>query len=145
MQNTETIMNIKVIIGMIVFAGPALLFSVASAQAEKACPVNESFHVRMYQKENPSNPDACLCPEGTKWSNVSAAYRQCIGDAETACFYAVQGKLPWNKEGDTTWNPVNVKALCAGVEANYKPRIQCFGDMIISGTSWGDAIKQCAK
>lgn len=41
------------------------------------CPINKSFHVRDYCAETPTNPNCCVCPKGSKWSNVSAAYRQC--------------------------------------------------------------------
>lgn len=41
------------------------------------CPVNQAFHVSASCVETPGNPGCCVCPPGTKYGSLSAAYRGC--------------------------------------------------------------------
>lgn len=59
--------------------GNSLNDKVRSVRLVAACPVLKSFSVNDYCFEGgKDNPNCCVCPPDTKWSNVSAHYRQCI-------------------------------------------------------------------
>ena len=59
--------------------GSSLNDRVRSVRLVAACPVGPSFsHTDYCFEGGEGDPDCCLCPAGTKWSNVSAYYRQCI-------------------------------------------------------------------
>ena len=78
-------MEFTKLIATLLFMISILFVGAMNTQAAKLCPVNKSFHVSEYCDETPGNPDCCTCPEGTKWSNVSAAYRQCIPTSKKLC------------------------------------------------------------
>jgi hypothetical protein len=56
--------------------------------------------------------------------------------AETACFNFVQGNIPWNYEGATSWSPTNVQNLCRGTTVAAEPG-RCFDRVMTGGISWG--------
>ena len=62
--------------------------------------------------------------------------------SEQACFNAVQNKIPWSRNGSTAWSPLNVEALCRGVD-NHSARITCFQNGIAAHNDWNRATKEC--
>lgn len=52
-----------------------------------------------------------------------------------ACPMAVQGKIAWNYQGTTAWNPTNVSRLCAGVPSPEPAA--CFQHVMHAGVNWG--------
>ncbi len=61
---------------------------------------------------------------------------------EEACFNAVQGNVAWDRAGSKTWNPGNVKSLCAGTN-NPTSTIACFEGGIRDHGDWSKAIADC--
>lgn len=61
---------------------------------------------------------------------------------EQACFNAIQGKIPWSREGSTTWHPPNLETLCRGV-SHYQARILCFQNGIAGHNDWRRATQEC--
>src|SRR6185436_12291994 len=65
------------------------------------------------------------------------------------CSSAVQGRIPWNSQGDTHWNPTNIDRLCSG-GAGVEPA-RCFERLIRGQVNWGggsnweweNAVKLC--
>jgi hypothetical protein len=55
---------------------------------------------------------------------------------ETDCFTFVQGNIPWNYAGASTWNPSNVNRLCQGTTVAAEPG-RCFDRVMQGGISWG--------
>lgn len=71
-----------------------------------------------------------------------AAPAQAKTEKEAACFDLVQGKVAWNQNGATTWQPHNVDWLCKGVQYPYA-LVDCFNVMIEIGQPWNKAIGYC--
>jgi hypothetical protein len=61
---------------------------------------------------------------------------------EQYCYNMVQGKVPWNAEGNLTWAEQNVRSLCKGT-TNPKKTINCFRSMISDGQTWQQGIAAC--
>ena len=56
--------------------------------------------------------------------------------AETACYNFVQGNIPWDYGGSTTWAPVNIQNLCQGTTVAAEPG-RCFDHVMHGGVNWG--------
>ena len=56
--------------------------------------------------------------------------------AEAGCFTFVQGNIPWNYEGATSWADGNVKNLCHGTTKAAEPG-RCFDRVMQGGVDWG--------
>jgi hypothetical protein len=56
--------------------------------------------------------------------------------AETDCFAFVQGNIPWNYTGTSTWSPSNVNRLCQGTSVAAEPG-RCFDRVMQGGINWG--------
>jgi hypothetical protein len=56
--------------------------------------------------------------------------------AESDCFAFVQGNIPWNYAGASTWNAGNVSNLCRGTTVAAEPG-RCFDRVMQGGISWG--------
>jgi hypothetical protein len=80
---------------------------------------------------------AIFHPAATLWAGG--------GGHEQGCFDAVQGRVAWNRAGATSWNPTNVKRLCAGVTSSQQAqaRISCFSSQIAAHDQWGPALDAC--
>jgi len=61
---------------------------------------------------------------------------------EQQCFNMIQGKVAWNKGGNTTWGPANIQNLCAGT-TNPSATITCFKKAIRENAGWQKATKEC--
>lgn len=61
---------------------------------------------------------------------------------EQQCFNMVQGKVAWNQDGDTTWNPAALRQLCQGT-INPSATISCFQNEIRAGKDYARAIQAC--
>ena len=55
---------------------------------------------------------------------------------ESDCFNFVQGNIPWNQSGSSTWAPNNIQALCQGTTKAAEPG-RCFDRLMSGGVSWG--------
>lgn len=64
------------------------------------------------------------------------------GSEETRCRSMLEGQVAWNQNGDTSWDPANIEALCAGAK-NAEARIACFNAGIEAHDDWGRAISDC--
>lgn len=51
------------------------------------------------------------------------------------CRTAIEGRIPWNSQGDTHWNPQNIDKLCAGGAGDQPAR--CFERLIRGQVNWG--------
>lgn len=65
------------------------------------------------------------------------------GAEEMRCRSMVDGRVAWNQQGDTAWQPQNIEALCAGA-TDADARIACFEAGIASHGDWSQAIAACA-
>lgn len=61
---------------------------------------------------------------------------------EEQCFYAVDGKVAWNRSGAVIWNPQNIRNLCQGVK-QVQARISCFQAGIAQHGEWMQALEDC--
>jgi len=57
-------------------------------------------------------------------------------------FDAVQGKVAWNKAGNTNWNAANIRSLCQGT-INPSKSISCFKTVIALFDDYGRGLKEC--
>jgi 5-methylcytosine-specific restriction endonuclease McrA len=75
---------------------------------------------------------------GQTWQQAIAQCGPSTGNqtAEAGCFDFVQGNIPWNLSGASTWNPTNIKALCQGTSKPAEPG-RCFDRVVSGGVSWG--------
>lgn len=62
---------------------------------------------------------------------------------EMRCRTMVDGRVAWNRGGDTAWQPRNIEALCAGA-TDAEARIACFEAGIRAHDDWNRAISECA-
>jgi len=60
--------------------------------------------------------------------------------AERRCYSLVQGKIRWNYDGATKWNPDNAKRLCRGTARAAEPG-RCFRHVMHGGVNWGNGTK----
>ncbi|BCW90074.1 hypothetical protein sos41_32420 [Alphaproteobacteria bacterium SO-S41] len=65
------------------------------------------------------------------------------GAEEQRCMSMVDGQIAWSQSGETSWNPDNIAALCAGA-TDADARIACFTNRIAAGEDWSTAIPACA-
>lgn len=72
-----------------------------------------------------------------------ATQAQTYTSQETSCYNMVQGKVPWNTAGNTTWNEANVRNLCKGT-TNASATVSCFRSKISSGVTWDKATTACS-
>ena len=72
----------------------------------------------------------------------AGAHAQSYTREEQYCYNMVQGKVPWNAEGNTTWVEQNVRSLCKGT-TNPKRTINCFRASISNGLDWQQGIAAC--
>jgi hypothetical protein len=56
------------------------------------------------------------------------------------CASRVQGRIAWDYQGSTTWDPQNVTKLCGGTSRPYDPPI-CFERVMHDGTNWGGGTR----
>ena len=61
---------------------------------------------------------------------------------EEKCFDRVQGKVAWNRAGNTKWADKNVKRLCRGT-TNPANRVDCFKRGIAKHGKWERAVNRC--
>ncbi len=73
-------------------------------------------------------------------STASAA--QAAVSSEQQCIDAVQGKVAWNRAGNTTWQAGNLRNLCQGT-TNASATIACFEGEIRAHDDWSRAINAC--
>lgn len=82
--------------------------------------------------------------------NGSAPPAPTTSAAEAGCFTFVQGNIPWNYAGATSWADTNVKNLCHGTTKAAEPG-RCFDRVMQGGVDWGggtqwewqNALKLC--
>ena len=75
-------------------------------------------------------------------SASTAPAAQAAVSPEQQCVDAVQGKVAWNRAGDTTWQPGNLRNLCQGT-TNASATIACFEGEIRAHGDWSRAIDAC--
>ena len=73
----------------------------------------------------------------------AAARAQSYTPEETKCYNLVQGKIPWNAAGNTSWGEGNLRNLCKGT-TNASATVSCFSGKISSGLTWDKAMAGCA-
>lgn len=73
---------------------------------------------------------------------LSASFGVEAASQETICSTSVNGKVAWNKEGNTNWSYENIVLLCDGAK-NSLARISCFQGEIYKNVAWDTAIKNC--
>lgn len=59
---------------------------------------------------------------------------------ESDCFGFVQGHIPWNYGGATTWAANNVRKLCRGTTRAAEPG-RCFDRAVHGGVNWGGGTR----
>ena len=62
------------------------------------------------------------------------------GNPESQCFARVQGKIPRNAEGETRWDPADVRSLCRGAHRGYAAEpAKCFARVmeLARDVDWG--------
>jgi hypothetical protein len=93
---------------------------------------------------------------GLAWPQAIAACKYAVAAVPPAppvggpCYNFVQGNIPWNYGGATSWNPANVNNLCAGTSNPAEPG-RCFDRVMNGGVNWGggtnwqwqNALKLC--
>jgi hypothetical protein len=70
----------------------------------------------------------------------------------STCAVAIQGRIAWDYQGTTRWNPSNLKRLCGGAEDSLAPGM-CFQRVMHGGVNWGrgtiweweNALSLCAS
>ena len=62
--------------------------------------------------------------------------------AEQQCFDLVQGKVAYDQQGNKSWNPDNIRALCTGT-VSPQTTVDCFTGQIAAGVTWSPAIQAC--
>jgi hypothetical protein len=55
------------------------------------------------------------------------------------CQDAVQGRIAWDYNGNTTWNPANVDRLCGDARSDQPAR--CFDRVLHGGINWGGGTR----
>jgi hypothetical protein len=70
-----------------------------------------------------------------------SAWSQGTG-AEQACAAAVQGRVAWNQQGATSWDPNNVRRLCQGT-TDPNATVSCFQAEIRKHNDWSRGISSC--
>ncbi|HZP20483.1 MAG TPA: hypothetical protein VFB16_09765, partial [Bauldia sp.] len=70
------------------------------------------------------------------FAGLLSATRPAAASAETDCYNFVQGNIPWNYTGSSSWNPSNVKNLCKGTSKAAEPG-RCFDRVMTGGINWG--------
>ena len=86
---------------------------------------------------------ASLCSFGTPALSASVADQ---------CYAFVQGNVPWDYAGSTTWNPANVERLCGATSRSAEPG-RCFDRVMNGNIDWGggtqwqweNALELCAS
>ena len=80
-------------------------------------------------------------------TSVANAFAQTIATAmptndptSTVCFDAVQGKIAWNYDGTTRWDPTNVTNLCRDAESFVEPA-QGFAQVMHNGIDHGGSTR----
>jgi hypothetical protein len=58
------------------------------------------------------------------------------------CYNRIQGRIPWNRQGNTRWAPENVRRLCQGTR-NPNALIACFSAWINANTTYTRATQIC--
>jgi hypothetical protein len=58
----------------------------------------------------------------------------------STCNSAIQGKIAWDYNGNTLWNPSNIDRLCEGAENTEGPA-QCFDTVMHGGINWGGGTR----
>jgi hypothetical protein len=61
---------------------------------------------------------------------------------EQECYNRIQGRIPWNRQGNTRWAPENVRKLCQGTR-NPNALIACFSAWINANTIYTRATQIC--
>lgn len=69
-------------------------------------------------------------------SSVAGQQLRSTAASERACYQQVQGRIAWNYEGDTRWQPANVRKLCRGTSSPAEPA-RCFERVMHGGVEWG--------
>jgi hypothetical protein len=70
------------------------------------------------------------------YCNGSAAPPSGHAEAEAACYDFVQGNIPWNYGGATSWADGNVQNLCSGTTKSAEPG-RCFDHVMHGNVDWG--------
>ena len=71
------------------------------------------------------------------------ANAQTYTQAEQNCFDMVQGKVAWDKAGNSkTWIESNVRALCKGT-TNPAATVACFKNIVSINGDYGRGIREC--
>ncbi len=65
-------------------------------------------------------------------------------ELETECFNMVQGKVAYDRAGSKTWDPANIRRLCANT-AGPDQTIACFQKVIKESDSWTMGIELCSR
>src|SRR5882724_1200864 len=63
-------------------------------------------------------------------------------EVEQRCFESIQGKVPWNRAGVTTWAEANLRTLCRGTP-DPAMTVACFKAEIESHDDWSRGIESC--
>lgn len=85
---------------------------------------------------------AGIVEEEARENNVACGAFSVVEPAvsATTCANSVQGRIAWNYNGETRWNPSNVQRLCAGAEDSLEPG-RCFQRVMHGGVSWGSSTQ----
>ncbi|MCB1693888.1 MAG: SUMF1/EgtB/PvdO family nonheme iron enzyme, partial [Pseudomonadales bacterium] len=89
-----------------------------------------------------SLPDGDPVLRDTSLAAVDEAPKGLNSQNELACASMVQGKVAWNRAGNTNWQPVTIERLCRGTN-NPSARIGCFEASIQAHDQWALAINEC--
>jgi hypothetical protein len=77
-------------------------------------------------------------------TNASAQAQSVQEEQENECFNLVQGKVAYDRAGNKTWAPVNIKKLCAQT-TNAVQTVRCFENTIKAADDWQLGIATCSR
>lgn len=60
-----------------------------------------------------------------------------VGGGRFACASAIQDQIAWDYQGNTHWEPGNIRDLCAGAGDSIEPA-RCFETVMHGGVNWGE-------
>ena len=102
----------------------------------EAAPVTSTRSVSGSDRTTGSE-DASSRP-GTSAMSSRLTARTAVAESHstTACHDAVQGRIAWDYNGNTSWGSSNLDRLCSGAKTSIQPA-KCFEQVMHGGVSWG--------
>lgn len=94
------------------------------------------------EKDNPSFRPPTRREPAVRTVYTPSAPPPVYRSPEQICSESVQGRVAWNRAGNTAWADANVRSLCQGT-TNPNATISCFQAEIQRTDNWQQAISTC--